>query len=226
MKTELISVIIPVFNEEQSLPSLFKRLFPVMKAYEYEIIFINDGSKDNSLEILRQEEEMNPYMKVIDMGDNYGQHSAIMKGFENAEGELIITMDADLQNPPEEIPRLIEQFRLDHDAIGTIRMKRKDRLFRKTASRIVNSITNLITGFKISDYGCMLRGYSREVVERMLKVKRNDIFIPALAQKFADNPVEINISHSEREYGESKYSFLKLIRLFMSLMRTAYMIRR
>ncbi len=221
----MISIVIPVYNEEQSLPSLFSRLIPVMKDYNHEIIFINDGSKDESLSMLR-EQEKNSCVHVIDMGGNFGQHEAIMKGFENAKGSLIITMDADLQNPPEEIPRLIEQFRLGHDAIGTVRMKRKDTFFRRYASRIVNRITNLITGFQISDYGCMLRGYSREVVERMLKVKRNDIFIPALAQKFSHNPVEIEISHSEREYGESKYSFLKLIRLFMSLMKTAYMIRR
>ncbi len=222
----MISIVIPVYNEEQSLPSLFSRLIPVMKDYNHEIIFINDGSKDESLAMLLRESGKDSRVYVIDMGGNFGQHEAIIKGFEESRGSLIITMDADLQNPPEEIPRLIEQYELGHDAIGTIRIKRKDTFFRRYASRIANRITNLITGFRISDYGCMLRGYSREIVEEILKVKRNDIFIPALAQKFSHNPVEIEISHSEREYGESKYSFLKLIRLFMSLMKTAYMIRR
>lgn len=222
----MISIVIPVYNEEQSLPSLFSRLIPVMKDYNHEIIFINDGSKDESLAMLLRESGKDSRVHVIDMGGNFGQHEAIIKGFEESRGSLIITMDADLQNPPEEIPRLIEQYELGHDAIGTIRIKRKDTFFRRYASRIANRITNLITGFRISDYGCMLRGYSREIVEEILKVKRNDIFIPALAQKFSHNPVEIEISHSEREYGESKYSFLKLIRLFMSLMKTAYMIRR
>ena len=222
----MISIVIPVYNEEQSLPSLFSRLIPVMKDYNHEIIFINDGSKDESLAMLLRESGKDSRVHVIDMGGNFGQHEAIIKGFEKSRGSLIITMDADLQNPPEEIPRLIEQYELGHDAIGTIRIKRKDTFFRRYASRIANRITNLITGFRISDYGCMLRGYSREIVEEILKVKRNDIFIPALAQKFSHNPVEIEISHSEREYGESKYSFLKLIRLFMSLMKTAYMIRR
>ncbi len=226
MKAELISIVIPVYNEAESLPSLFKRLFPVMNAYSHEIIFINDGSKDESLSLLQQEQSNNPCMKVIDMGSNYGQHKAIMKGFESAEGSLIITMDADLQNPPEEIPRIIAEYEHGHDVTGTIRMKRKDTLFRKMSSRIVNRITNIITGFHISDYGCMLRGYSREIVKGILAYRDEDIFIPALAQKLAHNPVEIEISHSEREHGESKYSFTRLIKLFISLLRTAYTVRR
>ena len=220
--SELISIVIPVYNEEQSLNALFSRLFPVMKAYNHEIIFINDGSHDNSLEILSGESKTNPNMKVISLTKNSGQHKAIMKGFEVSGGELIITMDADLQNPPEEIPRLIEEYHKGHDVIGTIRLKRQDNIFRKTASYTANRITNMITGFKIHDYGCMLRGYSHDIVSEILSVKRDDIFIPALAQRFAHNPVEIEISHSEREYGESKYSLMKLIRLFMSLIRTAY----
>ena len=226
MNPELISVIIPVYNEEQSLSALFARLFPVMRDISSEIIFINDGSKDKSLSILQNEQKNNPFMKVIDMGGNYGQHKAIMKGFEQCSGNLIITMDADLQNPPEEIPRIISEYKHGHDVIGTIRMNRHDTFFRKKASRIVNKITNMITGFKISDYGCMLRGYSRDIVKKMLNSKRDDIFIPALAQKLAENPVEIEISHSEREYGESKYNFYRLIKLFISLIKTAYMARR
>ena len=220
---KLISIVIPVYNEAQSLPALFARLFPVMKEYNHEVIFINDGSKDESREILSREANKNPNMKLIDLTQNSGQHKAIMKGFEAAGGELIITMDADLQNPPEEIPRIIEEYEHGHDVIGTIRLKRQDTFFRRTASRIVNRITNLITGFQIHDYGCMLRGYSHDIVSEILRVKRDDIFIPALAQRYAVNPVEITIAHNEREYGESKYSFLKLIKLFMSLMRTAYM---
>lgn len=223
MNEELISIVIPVYNEEASLPALFARLIPVMNSYTHEIIFINDGSKDASHEILTQEASKNSNMRVIDMLKNSGQHRAIMKGFEVSTGELIITMDADLQNPPEEIPRLIEQYEHGHDVIGTIRKNRHDTFFRKTASRIVNRITNLITGFNLHDYGCMLRGYTRDIVSGILSVKRDDIFIPALAQRLAHNPIEIEISHNEREYGESKYSMIRLIRLFMSLMRTARM---
>lgn len=222
MNEELISIVIPAYNEEASLPALFARLNPVMNAYTHEIIIINDGSHDNTLNILTHESAMNPNMKVINLAQNSGQHRAVMKGFEVSAGQLIITMDADLQNPPEEIPRLIEQYEHGHDVIGTIRLKRQDTIFRKTASRIVNKLTNKITGFEIHDYGCMLRGYSRDIVKRMLKVKRDDIFIPALARRLAHNPVEIEIAHNEREYGESKYSLKKLMKLFMSLMKTAY----
>lgn len=221
MNEEIISLVIPVYNEEASLPALFARLIPVMNSYPHEIIFINDGSKDATHEILTQEASKNSNIRVIDLMQNSGQHKAIMKGFELSRGALIITMDADLQNPPEEIPRLIEQYHNGHDVIGTIRMKRHDSIFRKTASRIVNRITNLITGFNLHDYGCMLRGYTRDIVMRMQEVRRDDIFIPALAQRYANNPVEIEISHSEREHGESKYSMMKLMKLFMSLIRTA-----
>ena len=226
MNSELISVIIPVYNEEKSLSALFKRLFPVMRDIPHEIIFINDGSKDKSLSILQNEQKNNSHMKVIDMLGNYGQHKAIMKGFEQCTGDLIITMDADLQNPPEEIPRIISEYKHGHDVIGTIRINRHDTFFRRSASFIVNRIVNMITGFYIRDYGCMLRGYSRDIVQKMLKKKSDDIFIPALAQKLAHNPVEIEISHSEREYGDSKYNFYKLIKLFMSLIRTAYYSRK
>lgn len=226
MDSELISVIIPVYNEEKSLSALFKRLFAVMRDIPHEIIFINDGSKDKSLSILQNEQKNNSRMKVIDMLGNYGQHKAIMKGFEQCTGNLIITMDADLQNPPEEIPRIISEYKHGHDVIGTIRINRHDTFFRRSASFIVNRIVNMITGFYIRDYGCMLRGYSRDIVKKMLKKKSDDIFIPALAQKLAHNPVEIEISHSEREYGESKYNFYKLIKLFMSLIRTAYINRK
>lgn len=194
-----------------------------MNTYNHEVIFINDASIDKSLELLLREQKNNHNIHVVNLKKNSGQHAAIIKGFSHARGELIITMDADLQNPPEEIPRIIEQYEKGHDVIGTIRTKRKDSLFRRIASAIVNRITNLITGFHISDYGCMLRGYSRDIVLSILNVKRPDVFIPALAMRFSHNPVEIEISHNPREYGESKYGIMKLIRLFVSLMRTAYM---
>ena len=219
----MISIVIPAYNEEQSLPVLFTRLNPVMKAYNHEIIIINDGSRDKTQELLTQEALKNSNVKAINLTENSGQHRAIMKGFEVSRGALIITMDADLQNPPEEIPGLIEQYEHGHDVIGTIRLKRHDSIFRKSASRIVNKLTNKITGFEIHDYGCMLRGYSRDIVKRMLNVKRDDIFIPALAQRLAVNPIEIEIAHNEREYGTSKYSLMRLLRLFMSLMKTARM---
>jgi len=214
-------VIIPVYNEEECLAKLFERLFPVVKnlSLPFELIFVNDGSKDNSLNILLEFHRDHPdNVKIIDFNGNFGQHSAIMAGFEASTGNAVITIDADLQNPPEEITRIVEQIQSGHDVVGTVRTKRNDPFFRKFASKIVNIITNKITGLRINDYGCMLRGYRKDIVDIMKKTEERSTFIPALAQKFASNPVEISVSHNERELGVSKYSLFRLIRLNFDLM--------
>jgi undecaprenyl-phosphate 4-deoxy-4-formamido-L-arabinose transferase len=216
-----ISVIIPVYNEEESLPQLFERLFPVMEnlSLPFELIFVNDGSKDNSLDILLDFHNEHPdNVKIIDFNGNFGQHSAIMAGFEFSTGDAVITIDADLQNPPEEIPRIVEQIGSGHDVVGTVRTKRHDPVFRRFASKTINIVTNMITGLRINDYGCMLRGYRRDIVDIMRKMEETSTFIPALAQKFAASPVEIPVSHNERELGVSKYSLFRLIRLNFDLM--------
>ncbi|MCL1941159.1 MAG: glycosyltransferase [Synergistaceae bacterium] len=216
-----ISVIIPVYNEEECLAQLFERLFPVMVnlSLPFELIFVNDGSRDDSLNILLGFHGKHPdNVRIIDFNGNFGQHSAIMAGFEASTGDAVITIDADLQNPPEEIPRIVEQIQSGHDVVGTVRTKRHDPFFRKFASKIVNKITNKITGLRINDYGCMLRGYRKDIVDIMKKTEETSTFIPALAQKFAANPVEISVSHNERELGVSKYSLFRLIRLNFDLM--------
>ncbi len=221
MSEPRVSVVIPVFNEEESLPTLFDRLMPVMEGLglPYEVVFINDGSRDRSLaHLLGCRDRFPGRVVVVDFNGNFGQHMAIMAGFAQAKGEMVITMDADLQNPPEEIPRLVQAMEDGHDVVGTVRSSRKDPFFRKFASRIVNRITNRITGLKLNDYGCMMRGYSRRVVNFINQCKETTTFIPALAQKFAMNPVEILISHSERELGQSKYGLYRLIRLNFDLM--------
>jgi len=218
MKT---SVIIPVYNEEECLAQLFERLYPVMNnsSHPFELIFVNDGSKDNSLNVLLDIQKEHPdNVKIIDFNGNFGQHAAIMAGFEASTGDAVITIDADLQNPPEEIPRIIEQIEAGHDVVGTVRTKRHDPFFRKLASKIVNKFTNMVTGLRINDYGCMLRGYRRDIVDIMRKMEETSTFIPALAQKFASNPIEITVSHNERELGVSKYSLFRLIRLNFDLL--------
>lgn len=221
MKELDISVIVPVYNEEESLPGLFGRLFPVLDAMErpYEVIFINDGSRDASLPLLLRQRAARPeVVRIIDFNGNFGQHMAIMAGFEASRGEIVITLDADLQNPPEEIPRIAACIDAGHDVVGTVRVQRRDAFFRKAASRIVNRVTNRITGLSLHDYGCMLRGYRRDVVDIINEASESTTFIPALAQKFAVNPVEIDVGHSERERGASKYSLFRLIRLNFDLM--------
>jgi len=215
-----LSIVIPVYNEESNLAPLMERLYPAVLATgkSFEIIFTNDGSRDRSLELLKGIVQDYPGVKVIEFNGNFGQHMAILAAFEMSRGEIVITLDADLQNPPEEIPRLIAEIEKGHDVVGTIRQKRQDSLFRRMASRIVNITTNKMTGMRMNDYGCMLRAYHRYVVDNINRCRETTTFIPALAQTFASNPTEIEVAHSERAQGESKYSFYNLIRLNFDLM--------
>ena len=221
MLKPVVSVIIPIYNEEESLRGLFDRLFSVLEdlGRPYEVIFINDGSRDASLPLLLGERKHRPgVMRLIDLNGNFGQHMAIMAGLEASSGEVVVTLDADLQNPPEEIPRIVRYIDDGHDVVGTARQKRRDSFFRIAASWIINRLTNKITGLSLTDYGCMLRGYRRDIVDIINESAETKTFIPALAQKFAVNPIEIEVSHNERVQGESKYGLFRLIRLNFDLM--------
>lgn len=214
-----ISVIIPAFNEEESLPELLRRMEAAMEGMgrPYEIVCVNDGSQDGTLGILRAASASNPSLKVLDFNRNYGQHAAVFAGFEAARGEIIVTLDADLQNPPEEVPRLVAKMDEGYDVVGTVRQMRRDSLFRRAASRMVNRITARATGVELHDYGCMLRAYRKEVVKSLCESKEISTFIPVLADLFAGRITEIPVAHAERTKGKSKYSFLKLVRLEFDL---------
>lgn len=221
MNSVNISVVIPVYNEEIGLTALFERLYRSLDALgeTYEIVFVNDGSRDRSAAILRQQFELRPDVtRVILFSANAGQHMAILAGFENCRGDIIITLDADLQNPPEEIGKLIDKMREGHDYVGSIRRKRQDSLFRTWASKAMNRLRENITRIKITDQGNMLRAYSRKVVDAVNSCKEVATFIPALAYTFACNPAEVVVEHEERSAGESKYSLYSLIRLNFDLM--------
>ncbi|SFN42749.1 undecaprenyl-phosphate 4-deoxy-4-formamido-L-arabinose transferase [Xenorhabdus japonica] len=220
-KIKKVSVVIPVYNEEESLPQLLERTLAVCQKLEqkYELILVDDGSRDSSAEILTQAAE-SPENHVITilLNRNYGQHSAIMAGFHQASGDLIITLDADLQNPPEEIPRLIKTAEEGYDVVGTRRANRQDSWFRKTASKMINAMITKATGRSMGDYGCMLRAYRRHIVQAMLQCHERSTFIPILANTFARKTVEIEVAHAEREFGDSKYSFMNLINLMYDLL--------
>jgi undecaprenyl-phosphate 4-deoxy-4-formamido-L-arabinose transferase len=220
MDKPYISIVIPVYNEEGNLQQLFARLYPVMQRIgkPFEIIFTDDGSRDRSLAILKDLAAQFPEVRVVEFNGNFGQHMAILAAFEKSSGTIVITLDADLQNPPEEIPKLISEVEKGCDVVGTIRQKRQDPLFRKAASWIVTVTTNKITGMHMSDYGCMLRAYHRDIVDNINRCQEATTFIPALAQTFAANPCEVEVTHAERAEGESKYSLYKLIRLNFDLM--------
>ena len=217
----MVSVVIPVYNEEATLPALFPRLYSALDALgrPYEIILVDDGSRDKSMEILRAQAQHRPdRIRVVELSRNFGQHPAILAGFSIAKGDVVVTLDADLQNPPEEIGKLVAKFDEGYDVVGGVRQDRQDTVFRRAASWLVNLVTVRITGIRMSDYGCMLRAYSREVVDLMVKSEEHSTFIPALAQSIARHPTEVPVAHSERSAGESKYSFYRLIRLNFDLM--------
>ncbi|MCB1934138.1 MAG: glycosyltransferase, partial [Candidatus Accumulibacter sp.] len=221
MITPEISVVIPVYNEEDGLPRLFARLYPALDrlAASYEIVVINDGSSDRSAALLREQYEQRPDVtRVILLAANAGQHMAIMAGFEHARGQIIVTLDADLQNPPEEIGKVIDRMREGHDYVGSIRRRRQDNIFRRSASKAMNYLREKTTRIRITDQGNMLRAYSRSVVNAVNSCKEVNTFIPALAYTFASNPTEVIVEHEERAVGESKYSLYSLIRLNFDLM--------
>ena len=221
MSRPAVSVIIPVYNEERVLPRLFERLYAALDASgeRYEVIFVNDGSRDASAKLLADQYRARPDVtRVVLFNGNFGQHMAIMAGFEQVRGDMAITLDADLQNPPEEIPRLVAEIRAGHDYVGTIRRQREDSAFRRIASKAMNRLRERITRIEMTDQGCMLRAYDRALVDTLNACQEVNTFVPALAYTFAARPTEIVVGHEERFAGESKYSLYKLIRLNFDLM--------
>lgn len=214
-----VAVVIPVYNEEENLPELMRRLMPVMQSMKksFEIILIDDGSRDNSLEILKGFTQ-SAQVKVIELVRNYGQHAAILAGFSVADADIIVTMDADLQNPPEEIPKLVKVMEEgNYDVVGSIRKGRKDSLLRILPSRVINMVARKITGVSMRDWGCMLRAYRSNVVSRMIQCHEHATFIPALATVFAKRVTEVEVEHEERYSGKSSYPLSKLINLQFDL---------
>jgi len=217
----VLSVVIPVYNEEAVLPQLFERLYPALDALDrrYEVLFVNDGSRDRSVALLREQFQRRPAeTRVILLQVNFGQHAAILAGFARSRGKYVVTLDADLQNPPEEVGKLLAELEAGHDYVGTWRARRQDLWWRKTASKFVNAIRDRATPIKMADHGCMLRGYGRSVIDTINATQENVTFIPALAAIYSSNPIEIEVKHDERIAGESKYSLYRLIRLTFDLM--------
>jgi undecaprenyl-phosphate 4-deoxy-4-formamido-L-arabinose transferase len=216
----VISVVVPVYNEEENIHPLMDRLEAALRqtGRPYEIVFVDDGSRDGSLEVLKGLVGREG-VRVLELTRNYGQHSAIMSGFSVVRGDIVITMDADLQNPPEEIPGIVRTMEEgDYEVVGTVRGMRKDSIFRTFPSRVVNAMTRKITGIHMSDWGCMLRAYRREVVDRMVESQEYSTFIPALATLFSKRITEVPVGHQERHAGKSNYTLWKLMNLQFDLL--------
>ncbi len=216
-----LSVVIPVFNEEDNLEELGRRLLATLSqdGRPFEIIFVDDGSGDRSWEILRRLHDSHPqHIRAIQFHRNFGQHAAVFAGLAAARGQIMVTLDADLQNPPEEIPKLVAKIEEGYDAVGGWREARQDSWLRRLPSRLVNFVMSRVTGVPLKDYGCMLRAYRREVVDSINQCHETSSFIPALANLYARRVAEIPVGHAPRAAGVSKYNLFKLIRLNFDLM--------
>jgi undecaprenyl-phosphate 4-deoxy-4-formamido-L-arabinose transferase len=217
----MVSVVIPVFNEEEVLPSLFPRLYAALDTLDrsYQVIFVDDGSRDSTASLLRGQYDQRPTKtNLVCLRTNAGQHAAILAGYNYSTGRYVITLDADLQNPPEEIGKLLAKLEAGHDYVGTIRRERRDSRWRDWASKLVNRLRERITNIHMTDQGCMLRGYSRDIIDAILESEESNTFIPALAYLYAGNPVEVVVEHEKRTAGDSKYPLHKLIQLNFDLM--------
>jgi len=215
-----VSIVIPVFNEKDVLPMLFSRLYPALDSLgrSYEILFVDDGSQDGSSTMLEEQQSFRPDVtRVLYLSSNAGQHAAITAGFQYVRGRYTITLDADLQNPPENILAIIKKMDEGFDYVGTIRETRNDQSWRHISSRIMNAVRERITSIRMTDQGCMMRGYSREITLAIAETNESHTFIPALGYLYSAQPVEITITHEKRAAGRSKYSLFKLIQLNFDL---------
>lgn len=217
----MISVVIPVFNEERNLPDLIQRCLKACQSMNlpFELILVDDGSGDGSAQLISEAAEQSSGEVIgVFLNRNYGQHAAILAGFSRSRGDILVTLDADLQNPPESIPLLVKKAQEGYDVVGTVRVQRQDTFFRRVSSWIINKVVQKTTGVMMHDYGCMLRAYRKEVVKAMLSSHEHSTFIPVLANSFARTTTEIEIPHEERTKGESKYTLWKLINLQFDLL--------
>lgn len=222
MKYEIaLSLVIPVFNEAENLGELITRCLTVCRqsGRKFEIILVDDGSMDGSGSMITEAaKQYGPEVVGVLLNRNYGQHAAVIAGLAQSRGDIVLTLDADLQNPPEEIPKLLQEMEKGFDVVGTVRLHRRDSLFRKYSSALVNSMVRRATGVMMHDYGCMLRAYRRPIIQAMLQCREHSTFIPILANSFARTTSEITVAHESRQRGDSKYSLFKLISLQFDLL--------
>jgi len=218
-----VSIVVPVYNEKSSLNELMGRLAKVLgaAAMAHEIIFVDDGSRDGSADLLREFASANDNVRVITFCRNFGQHAAVMAGFRAAKGDVIVTLDSDLQNPPEEIPKLLSKIDEGYEVVSGRREGRRDSLYRKAGSFMMNIIISRLTGVKLNDYGCMLRAYRKQVIGYLLQYGEKSVYIPAFTSWISASTAEVYVSHEHRKHGKSKYSMMRFLRQAFDLI-TAY----
>src|SRR5262245_25822934 len=222
-----VSIVIPIYNEEAGLQALFCRLYPALDALDrtYEVVLVDDGSRDRSPALLHEQFDRRPDVtRVVYLQANFGQHMAILAGFERSRGDIVVTLDARVQNPPEEIGRLLDKMDEGFDYVGSFRAERHDSVFRRVASQAINRLRERTTRIRMADHGCMLRAYSRNIVDTINRSREVNTFVPALAYLYARRPTEIEVRHDERAAGTSHYSLSRLLKLNFDLM-TGFSVR-
>lgn len=219
MPSPHLSVVIPVRNQEYRLRPLMERLYPVLQGMgkPFEIIFSCDASRDNSLEILRHMLDDRPGVKIIELNGCFGQQMATLAAFKKAVGRIVVTLEADPRNSPEEIPRLVAEIERGRDMVGLIRQKRQEPFLHRTLSRLAGCAATRMTGVQLSDQGCTLRAYHRNIITNINRCREATSSIPALAHTFSSNPLELRPLHAERPGGAARTPLYDLLRLNLDL---------
>lgn len=225
MKEIQLSVIIPVFNEEENIESLCREIREALEGLEYEILAIDDGSIDDSFTILKRIHEEDRRVRVIRFRRNFGQTAAFAAGFDLAQGKTVITLDADLQNDPADMPRLLAKLEEGYDVVSGWRVERRDPfLTRRLPSMIANWLISEITGVRLHDYGCSLKAYRREVVKNVRLYGELHRFIPALASWMGVQVTEVPVNHRPRKFGQTKYGLSRTIRVLLDLLTVRFLL--
>ncbi len=223
----LLSVVIPLFNEEENILLLYNELIEVLSSCEeeYEIIFIDDGSSDRSFQLLKELQENDSHVVVVSFRKNFGQTAAMAAGFDYARGDVIITMDGDLQNDPRDIPKLLEQIAAGNDVVTGWRFDRKDAFInRRLPSIIANKIISKTTGVNLHDYGCTLKAFKREVIKNVKLYGEMHRFIPAIASGMGIEFTEVKVNHRPRRFGSTKYGISRTIRVILDLITVKFLL--
>ncbi|PHR29042.1 MAG: glycosyltransferase [Desulfotalea sp.] len=223
----LISIVIPLLNEEENIPYLYDELNEVMGAIDadYELIFINDGSTDKSLDALKVLQKKDEHVVVVNFRKNFGQTAAMAAGFDYALGDVIITMDADLQNDPRDIPLLLEKIKEGNDVVTGWRYDRKDAFInRRLPSIIANKIISKTTGVNLHDYGCTLKAFRREIIKNVKLYGEMHRFIPAIASGMGIDFTEVKVNHRARRFGTTKYGISRTIRVVLDLLTVKFLL--
>lgn len=215
-----ISVIIPIYNEEQSIPQLVGRLFPILRGLgsSFEVVAVNDGSRDSSLSLLVEHAKQIPELRIVDFRKNFGQTAAMMAGIDHARGDIIIALDADLQNDPEDIPRLLEKLDEGYDVVSGWRKDRMDAAVRRNfVSRVANRVISWISGVELHDYGCTLKAYRADVIKGVRLYGEMHRFIPIYAAWLGGKVAELPVRHHARQFGKSNYGLERVVKVILDL---------